>query len=366
MNRLIICNTPYQVLVAVNMSNTMFKDGRTDIIISNHFVDGEKIAGNISQKKKYFRRCYYVETLDFSRMRGKYKEEYRELLYNVDIDKQAEEFVQFEVTYDELWIANYERFSELIYNYIIHRNRHAKVYCYEDGCTSCCDDWFLHVPEIEKKFTKKVKDWFSNKIKYTPSNFAGYYVFNKDQMTFDPGCPVYDIPVMQFKDNDVVAYINDIFGYSERVVNSFDEKYIFFEEAMFSTDKSVVGDMQYIEDIADIVGKENLVIKLHPRSYGDRFTELGYKVSKVQGIPWEVIALNMDLHDKVLISNSSTAIISPTRLFGMKYNAIYLFELTGCILKQCHRTYFLKNYGTEESMIKIPKTKQELIEKLDM
>lgn len=362
MNRLIICNTPYQVLVAVNMASTMFKEGRTDIIISDHFADGKKIAANISQKERYFKKCYYVETLDFSRMRGKYKEEYRELLYNVNIEKQTEEFVQFEVVYDELWTANYDRFSELIYNYVVRKNRHAKVFFYEDGVSSCIDDWFFHALEVKKNFKNRVKDIFFSKLKYTPNNCSGYYVFDKNQMSFKTKCPIYEIPVIQPNNNNLIGYLDEIFEYSEQIAESFKEKYIYFEEAFFSTDSSLSGDMDFIKEIADIVGKENLIIKLHPRSCNNRFEDLGYKVSKAQAIPWEVISLNIDIHNKVLISNSSTAVIMPNRLLNMQYKGIFLFELTGCIINENYRNYYLKNYDTDESLVKIPRTKQELID----
>lgn len=63
--------------------------------------------------------------------------------------------------------------------------------------------------------------------------------------------------------------------------------------------------------MAAIYGKDNIMIKVHPRNRENRFKMLGYNTNTDLTIPWEVIALNIDgLDNKVLATMTSTALIN--------------------------------------------------------
>lgn len=55
-----------------------------------------------------------------------------------------------------------------------------------------------------------------------------------------------------------------------------------------------VNDVELIEALADKVGKQNMMVKIHPRNPVNRFEKLGYKTNHNTAIPWEVIVMNTD------------------------------------------------------------------------
>ena len=61
MRRLIIANTYYQVIFAMQMRNTIFKRDDVDLIITDHSKNADVVCENI-KKCKYFNNCYYVKT----------------------------------------------------------------------------------------------------------------------------------------------------------------------------------------------------------------------------------------------------------------------------------------------------------------
>lgn len=72
-------------------------------------------------------------------------------MYGQNVKKMLEYFVNLDGIFSELWLANFESFSELLFNYIRrYINKSVKVYCYEDGQGSYYDDFFFHTREYEK------------------------------------------------------------------------------------------------------------------------------------------------------------------------------------------------------------------------
>lgn len=86
-------------------------------------------------------------------------------------------------------------------------------------------------------------------------------------------------------------------------------------------------DTVMLEDIAKIVGKENIIVKRHPRCQHDRFTERGFKVLTDSRFPWEITLLNEDARHHVLISLSSTATTTGKTVLGKNIPAVQLYAM---------------------------------------
>ena len=112
---------------------------------------------------------------------------------------------------------------------------------------------------------------------------------------------------------EITKTLNAIFNYNS-IHDKYDEKVIFFEES-YVADGIIVNDIELVECLAKIYGKENIIVKIHPRNPENRFKKLGYKTNVDTNIPWEVIALNIDLDTKILVSMTSTAVVSSFLLF---------------------------------------------------
>ena len=77
--------------------------------------------------------------------------------------------------------------------------------------------------------------------------------------------------------------------------------------------------------ISDIVGKENLIIKQHPRDK-DTLSE-SFQVYNNQSIPLEIIELNSNIQNKVIITVASTAIFTTKVLLNQEPIVILLNKL---------------------------------------
>ena len=104
------------------------------------------------------------------------------------------------------------------------------------------------------------------------------------------------------------------------------KKYIYFEGGAFQ-DWLPTLDIEILDQVAQIVGKKNILVKLHPRTQIDRFSRRGYDVMPQEAAPWEIYALNDSLEGVVCLSNASTSALTLYTIFNLKIPCINLFKL---------------------------------------
>lgn len=104
------------------------------------------------------------------------------------------------------------------------------------------------------------------------------------------------------------------------------EKHIYFEDYFFP-ERHITNEMQLFRQLAAIVGQDDLIVKTHPRSDIDRYALLGYKSIGLSSTPWEIQLLANEIGEKVLISISSTAILTPFLLFHADVHVISLQKM---------------------------------------
>ena len=89
-------------------------------------------------------------------------------------------------------------------------------------------------------------------------------------------------------------------------------------------------DVEIIDHISEIIGKNNMAIKLHPRNEINRFEVRGYKTNISYGIPWELVASNLPEDDKrVFLSFSSGAVLNYKFLCDKSFKTILLYKCIG-------------------------------------
>ena len=116
-----------------------------------------------------------------------------------------------------------------------------------------------------------------------------------------------EIPLI--KDDDVIRnQLAEVFDVTDE--DFIDEKYIFFTSVYDFEGENQIGEFDVVNRVAELVGKENLIIKIHPRDTRDIYERNGIKTAKASSVPWEALQLRFGFYDKVLLTATSGAIIS--------------------------------------------------------
>lgn len=217
--------------------------------------------------------------------------------------------------YEHLYIGLDDAYNKFLYYCLSKNTDNVAVHFYDEGTAS-------YVTSISERLKKDG----------IPHDHFGRKNFNlaiKEILLYAPEIrivkdvyPVNPIPKIDRHNMDIKTIFNSIFSYHEFT----EKKYIYFESASFQ-DFMPTMDIDVLDMVANIVGKENIVIKLHPRTKNDRFTRRGYSVMPSENLPWEIYAMNESVEDKVFLSNASTAALTSKIIFDVSIHTINLFKM---------------------------------------
>lgn len=353
MRLLFLCNTIYQI-IAASCIREMYPNDEAELILSDHSTGNKHIFEKFKETNLIFDKVYYVETKYLYEFDNKIsRSEKIALMKN---RKTVLSMIELESYYDMFFCANAEPFSMRIVNYIKQGNKKAEINWFEDGLSAYSFDK-CYFPSWKGSVKWKLKSL----IGYygVTSSVNSYYVFQPNRMEWKPNAEIVKIEAISDR---LAKEFRTIFDY-ENCIDKYEEKYIFFEDgAMDWNNKS---DIELVTKIAELIGKENIFIKIHPRNPVNRFKELGFKTNQDTSIPWEIIAANIDIENKVLITLYSQSVITPEILLGKKCKAIAIGLLNSDINKVDHSVfdYICRQYLYHDTMnYCVPQSKEELME----
>lgn len=304
MRAIFLCKTPYQILVAVRLKNSMSPKMNGDIIIFDTIAN-YKVLGSRLEGSGFFDHVYYFcgkKIGTYHGIRGKVAS----VFYSPKILLKEQ--------YNRVYMANVYDWVENAIVKTIQRISCEKIdiYMYEDGFATYSNhyaDFFSMINSKNIIARSYYKVAFSEYYK-----IKGLCVFSPELVSWKPNFDIVEIKKIEDKDVEYKQIINDIFGYSS-MQDLYSQKYVFFEESYYA-DGIEIDDVDLVKKIAEVVGKDNLIIKIHPRNPVNRFKKSGYITNINTEIPWEVIALNINIAEKVLITIASGSAL--TSLINMK------------------------------------------------
>lgn len=319
MRVLFAVNTPYQMIVALQLTSTEYQNDEVDVLVTDNIAQYISIAEKAKQSGAF--NCVYT-------MKAKGKKwpswKYTALgfIYNKEIYRLFPAIKNNK--YDIFLFANSGGVSECIAT-LLRKMQHTSLCMYEDGFVAYSDFYYKEIESAIYPNNLKSKLIYLH-TKRAPFYIEKYYVFNPELLK-NWKFP-FEIREIKKIDQETIPILNSVFDY-EKTHENYDFDYIFFEESYFA-DGQEVGDVDIVEAIANIVGKENIKIKIHPRNPENRFEKLGFETNKETSTPWEVIALNINLQGKKLITISSGSSITSYFISGKKADkSILLYEMEG-------------------------------------
>ena len=317
--------TVYQLINAINVRVQMLeKDTYADIILSastDFSVFGENmkkvaIFDNIiySDDTTHTNRTLRALNSDEKKTIFDYPEKYFELIH---VNGEQMEFSDFfREKYTDFYISVDDEYSMLIYYYMLQCGIHMNIHIFDESKATYVLDipkrygavGFPHDKFGDNQYIKNIKEI----ILYEPElNLAPEF-----------GPKITKLPKIDVKNLEICNIYKTIFGYNDVP----EEQFIYFEGPFF-WDEFVMNDLDVLEEFANIVGKENIIVKMHPRDKIDRYTCRGYKVMENSIIPWEITTMLCDLSQKVLVTITSNAVMTGDFVFNKRNKIIQLDKM---------------------------------------
>jgi len=317
MNYLFVVNTYYQLIVAIHMRNTMFLNDEVDLFISDHSNGAEQVYFRIKELK-IFNTVIYVKSYFLSKftIEAKINKLICMLFFPHSTLKKCG--INKLNKYDQAFFYNLDPFMICLYRCLSNIGFQVSYHRFEEG-------FGCYLTNEYPSGTVKLVEVLQRKLhkKSLALEVKNYWYFNPSLVLYKARYKFSKIPNIQ-QDTMLKKQLNYIFSYTPSNKDC-SLKFIFFEQS-FNRDGIKVDDLNLVLKIAEVVGKDNLLVKLHPRSVVDRFAEYGINTSKIIGIPWEVIQLNHDFSNHVFLTISSGSVVSPHLLMNVNVPTFFLFH----------------------------------------
>lgn len=324
MRVLIYCNTPLHLIIAIHLKETRFKQDQVDLIMTD-IMTGSQILEQRLVESAIFNTVIRLEVkkTPWKARRYKFINHYKyRLLKRIFTNAHINISI---FNYDEYIWANTGGIGLFLADYL---KKTKKVLC----LSMIEDSFFTYSKDAEKQFNYVLKDPIKQKIKQTyfklfPTSLQKvdkFYLFKPEYLEWTPRCKIEKLEPIDISNSQILCLYNTIFNYYH-MTDSYDRNFIYFEESYYE-DGIPTEDIKLVNKIAEMIGKDQIMVKIHPRNSVNRFHQLGYKTNAETYIPWEIIAMNMGNDGKSLITMGSNSVIMPHLLLGNRNRVFFMFE----------------------------------------
>ena len=325
---LFMCYTDMQILAAIQMKLTFFSKDEVDLIIFDHFKNAKMLYRNLSALN-LFRKGIYYQTNIHDYLQSKRKD-VLDIVQFPFMDKKGKLLsMGLSKKYDEIVFHNFTYFLYVIFFYYFRTYPETKFSCMEEGILS-----YNQALDVGKRV--KILNGLSGRGHDIFAKIDKYYCF----------CPAFKkkwkereivkIPAVKTTRETFLNIVNQIYEYKPLDIQ---ESFIFFGNSM-CVDGTCKQEPDVIKKIADYVGKENLIVKVHPREDREIYQKIGVKMMENASLPWEVYYLNGHFEAKIFLSTVSNAFLNAFMLKEEDAKGIFLFPLI-------EKNDYIKNRGEE-------------------
>lgn len=361
-NILCICDTPLQLLNMINVIITYYNGFKYDLIITDEIKNYEILIKNI-KSTNFFDNIYLVKE-DFKSTVDSEKNYLKKIsalfLYAKRIKKQH----NTQKKYDKIFFWGTDWLNIFIEKQT-KKSKNCEFIWVDEGTASYSTHGLFWKKNIFQRFVYLLNPYQIFKIIF------GLNLTHKTsiQYLYKPEIADYNVPFKRKSipllnsDKQKADLFKKIFGFDNN--NFIKEKYIYFDGAG-DVDGLYGNDKELLNLVAECVGKENLLVKVHPRSSIDYYKKNGFHYNTNVSIPWEIYCLDQEqLKGKVLISIFSTAILSPYIYFGLKNKVVSLIEMFDNSSYSGYYKYLtdfikIKIFKQNEDIYLLPKNLDEL------
>lgn len=307
---LLIVNSVYQLLTAVNLRHTLLRGRTADLILTDVLPHQQDYAGRVRETGA-FDRVILARTAELNRKYTVGKPE--EISEGYDqIDRifrwvLAEELAD----YEKVYFANFDTFTRML---ACRLGPACEFVWYEDGFSS----YVIHYLREDRAAVNRhpkgsaIADRVRTALLYQPRlAMRGDAICNRA------------LPKIDQSDTQLRERLNYIFDYRPPQEGA---PFIFLEQS-FRADRLRTNDIDLMRECRQAVGPSQFIVKPHPRNPENVPLRLGLTRRYTDRSPWELLLLNGDVRGKTVLTVCSNAALTGRLVFGLDLPTVMLYEL---------------------------------------
>ena len=349
MNLFVVHNSN-QLKNCIVISQTQYRNMRNDLYYT---VDIEEEAER-AKCQGIFNDIYKIEFLqDLFHRNNILKKTIVQIKLGIDFKKVKKNLPNDPKIYKKIFCSGVNLKSFEYYYAVKQKNNKCQLYLYEEGINE------YYCLGKKKDFFKAIYSHFFFRH-YYPEECTALYVHSPD-LVDNKQKNIKLLKIDNILDNkDLIQILNEVFKYDCNRVEKIKNKFIFLDSAFYNIEQDKY-QIFLVEKIAEVVGKDNLLIKLHPRSAGNKYGK-EYKIIDIK-VPFEIIFLNnVDFINNIFVSVASSSVLNIKMIFNLEPKIIMLHEIMRVrFSKEVTDTINRANKKCNNKYL-IPREENELIE----
>lgn len=315
---LFVCETKAQLFNAINIKLNVYRGAIADLCLCDN---GNNKMGSLRQSvdaSGVFNNSYvYYTGHDTNQTSiGKAK---RALRSTHLISSISNALPNRSNKYSMVFISGPSSSVNCVYYHFKKYNSTIRLFLYEEGI-------FEYYMFNNNNFARRLYSYIFYH-RYYLDDAEGIYVYSPELLTGNVGTKkVIGIPQISFEDVSFVNAVNVAFNIEiETFKNIKNVKYLYMDQA-FPSEEENVQQYQIIQKVADAVGIDNILIKLHPNSSMDKYKEYSNICIK-DNMAMEVIELNLRLQDVTLLTICSSSVFNFKLMFDANPRIFLLYKM---------------------------------------
>lgn len=304
MKTLFFCNTNYQLITAIQITSSFKKSA--SVILTNEIVNADTLSTRLVAENIFEK----VAVIDVKSHLNSFTILGRSFFGWIPANIKS-------VKFDEFVGFNFDIPSHFIFASLYKKNPNIVINKMEEGLLS------YNTPETTCRvldLSWKLRRFFGKSN--LRENVQSFYCFQPQAY---PGeLKTICIPKIE-STNAIKESLKRIFA--PNGVSDYKEKYIFLSCIYDFEGGEPIGELNLATAIANIVGIDKIIVKVHPRDNAERYVKAGLKVDTNSQVPFEVIELCSDFKDKVLITTLSGSLLNFNPVLEKPIRSIYGYKL---------------------------------------
>lgn len=337
-NICIVADSLLETFIAIYLKEASLSDKRVDLVLTDHIRQYRELSGRILESY-IFNNVIPIEATWFERGNGEFAE-----LYSGRLDP--------DIGYDTLIISEVDRFSRGFYSYLKHKNEALILNLLGEGILPYCG-----LAQLLKERKKGALSFREALYEY-----KAVITCNVERIRDDFN-GLYELPAFN---EAYLSKINQAFGYIPHQ-KVYENRIVFLEES-YAADGCGTNDVDLLRLIAGRCSRLKIVLKKHPRSRDNRFSDMK-NIEIVDSIyPLEIQILNGDYRNCVFICAYSGGVINPVYLFHYDIKAVMLSRLIrlsdGCMNSKWMHAFhrYIEDVILLDPHFIVPETQEELLD----
>lgn len=300
-NIIIYAGNTYQIINAINLRVSVYRNDRVILVLQDCMNDTLSIVNNMTDNN-IFDELFYFEERNYSRMTRVFN------ILRMVFGTMNKKYKRVAMLKCDFYIATNIQHDDynILYEMLCKKNPNMECLWIEEG-PLVFEDTFDICKSAGKTLpvAQRIRRLLGKPVAY--EQIKRIMVSNSDK--YHGSFERVIIPSLVDNVDILKNVLKSVFLIPDTGLK-YSEKYIFFASVGGFEANGSIGEVEIVEQIANKVGKENLIVKKHPRDRTMNYYRTGLKIDERDSIPWEVMQLCGDFSKNVFLTVNSASVLS--------------------------------------------------------